>query len=165
LLADLPVGWQALSRRRFVGQRWAGKAESDMAKGPAHRRVLMIEDEPSIRNVLYVLLAAAGCEGDVAYSGQQALAMISREKFDAVLLDLRCTNAPAEHVVSQIKEIRPSLLGRVLVITGEVTDPQAVELIERHMLPHVRASQLMSDLWGQLRGLLGATTSRGAARP
>jgi DNA-binding NtrC family response regulator len=133
-------------------------------KGPAQRKVLIIEDEPTIRNVLYVLLAALGCESDVAYSGQQALAMLSRQKFDAVLLDLRCANAPAEQVVSQIKEIRPSLLGRVLVITGEVTDPQAMELIERHVLPHIPGNRLMSDLWGQLRGLLGATTPHDAAR-
>ncbi len=135
-----------------------------MTKVPAHRKVLIIEDEPSIRNVLYVLLAAAGCEGDVAYSGQQALAMISHQKFDAVLLDLRCVNAPAEQVVSQIKEIRPSLLGRVLVITGEVTDPQAMELIEQHLLPHVAASRLISDLRGRLRGLFGATTPHNAAQ-
>jgi DNA-binding NtrC family response regulator len=135
-----------------------------VAKGSGHRKVLIIEDEPSIRNVLYVLLAALGCEGDVAYSGQQALAMISHQKFDAVLLDLRCANAPAAQVVSQIKEIRPSLLGRVLVITGEVADPQVMELIERHVLPHIPGDRLMSDLWGQLRGLLGATTSNHAAR-
>jgi DNA-binding NtrC family response regulator len=135
-----------------------------VTKAPARRKVLIIEDEPSIRNVLYVLLAALGCEGDVAYSGQQALAMIRREKFDAVLLDLRCSNVPAEHVVSQIKEIRPNLLGRVLVITGEVTDPQAMQLIEQHVLPHIPGSRLISDLWGQLRGLLGASTSRNAAQ-
>lgn len=134
-----------------------------MKDGRVHRKILIIEDEPAIRNVLYVLLAGLGCEGDVAYSGQQALAMISREKFDAVLLDLRCTNVPAAQVVSQIKEIRPSLLGRVLVITGEVTDPQAMELVERHLLPHIPGSRLMTDLWGQLRGLLGLPTPHNAA--
>ena len=148
---------------RCFGLPQSGNVECDVGKDPARRRVLIIEDEPTIRNVLYVLLAALGCEGDVAYSGQQALAMISHQKFDAVLLDLRCSNAPVEHMVSQIKEIRPSLLGRVLVITGEVTDPQAMELIERHLLPCVRASRLMSDLWGQLRGLLGASTPHNAA--
>ena len=140
-----------------------GKAEFAVRNSHLHRKVLIIEDEPSIRNILYVLLAGLGCEGDVAYSGQQALAMISREQFDAVLLDLRCTDVTAAQMVSQIKEIRPSLLGRVLVITGEVTDPQAMELIERHVLPHIPGSRLISDLWGQLRGILGVSTSRNAA--
>jgi DNA-binding response OmpR family regulator len=127
--------------------------------GPARRKVLIIEDEPSIRNALYVLLAGLGCEGDVAYTGQQALSMISRETFDAVLLDLRCNNLTPDQVVSEIKELRPNLVGRVLVITGEVTDPQTMELIERHFLPHVPGSRLKQELWERLRTLLGPSTS------
>jgi len=138
-----------------------GKVERDV-KGPiAQRKVLIIEDEPSIRNALFVLLAGLGCEGDVAYTGQQALAMISRERFDAVLLDLRCSNFPAEEVVLQIKELRPNLVGRVLVITSEVTDPQTLDMVSRHLLPSISRSRLMPDLWGQLRGILGLSTSPG----
>jgi DNA-binding NtrC family response regulator len=54
------------------------------------RNVLIIEDEPSMRNVICVLLAGLGCAGDIAHDGRQALAMIEKESFDAVLLDLRC---------------------------------------------------------------------------
>ncbi len=133
--------------------------------GPAApvRKVLIIEDEPSIRNVLYVLLAGLGCEGHVAHSGEQAVSMISRESFDAILLDVRCPDVQPERVVSQIKEVRPNLVGRVLVITGEVTDPQTLELLARHCLPHVSRSRLMQELWHRLRGLLGLSTSPDAA--
>ena len=134
-----------------------------MAKEPARRKVLIIEDEPSIRNVLFVLLAGLGCEGDVAYTGQQALSMISRGSFDAVLLDLRCSNVGAEEVVSQIRDIRPNLVGRVLVITGEVTDPQTMELLDRFLLPHIPRNRLMAELWGHLRGILGLNSSPKAA--
>jgi DNA-binding NtrC family response regulator len=130
-----------------------------MDLGSHHRKVLIVEDDAAIRNVLYVLLAGAGCTGDIAYSGKQALAMLSRERFDAVLLDMRCSNLPAEEVVSQIKEIRPSLVGRVLVITGEVTDARTLEVIERHCLPYVPRNRLMQDLWGRLRTVLGITGS------
>lgn len=130
-----------------------------MSSAPPTRKVLIIEDEPSIRNVLYVLLAGLGCEGYVAHSGEQALSMVSRESFDAVLLDLRCPDVQAERVVSQIKEVHPNLVGRVLVITGEVTDPQTLELLARHCLPHVSRSRLMQELWHRLRGLLGLSTS------
>ncbi len=130
-----------------------------MSPASQNRKVLIVEDDAAIRNVLYVLLAGVGCEGDIAYSGKQALAMLSREKFDAVLLDLRCSNLPAEQVVAQIQEIRPSLVGRVLVITGELTDAQTLEVVERHCLPHVPRNRLMQDLWGRLRTVLGAVGS------
>jgi len=130
-----------------------------VATDVTRRKVLIIEDEPAIRNVLFVLIAGLGCEGDVAYTGQQALSMISRESFDAVLLDLRCNNVGAEEVVSQIKEIRPNLVGRVLVITGEVTDAQTMEMLDRYLLPHIPRSRLMSELWSRLQTILGANSS------
>jgi len=123
------------------------------------RKVLIIEDEPSMRNVLYVLLAGLGCEGDIAHDGRQALAMIEKESFDAVLLDLRCSELPAGEMVSAIKELRPNLMGRVLVITGEVSDPQTMEMIRTNCWPHIPRQRVMQELWGRLRALLGVSQS------
>ncbi|PYV17533.1 MAG: hypothetical protein DMG21_08135, partial [Acidobacteria bacterium] len=99
-------------------------------------------DEPSIRNILYVLLAGIGCDAETATSGTQALALVEREKFDALLLDLRCLNVKPEEVVGGVQRIRPSLIGRVLVVTGEVADQQALDLIERNFLLHVPRNRL-----------------------
>ncbi len=119
----------------------------------AQRKVLIVEEESSIRNLIYTLLSRLGCDSDVAYSGQQALAMISRQPFDAVLLDLRCSDLTPERVVSGILEIRPSLMGRVLVITGEVTDQDTINLIEHKCLLHVPRHHLVYELWNKLRTL------------
>jgi DNA-binding response OmpR family regulator len=130
-----------------------------MTREPLRRKVLIVEDQPSIRNVLYVLLAALGCDSDVASDAKMALSMIQEGSFDGVLLDLRCSELPAEEMVAQIKELRPNLIGRVLVITGEVTDPRTLEVIERHCLPHVPRNRVTEELWGRLRSLLGLSRS------
>jgi len=129
------------------------------------RKVLIVEDEPSIRNILYVLLAGLGCEGDIAYNSREALAMIRHENFDAVLLDLRCSELTPHEVVDQIKELRPNLVDRVLVITGEVTDPATLEMIERECLPHVARNHVMVELWDRLRTLLGIARSTANSAP
>jgi len=123
------------------------------------RHVLIVEGEPSIRNLFYVLLAGLGCEGDIAHTGHQALAMIKKESFDAVLLDLRCAEMPAEEMVSAIRELRPNLVGRVLVITGEVSDPLAMQMIENNCWPHIPRQRVMQELWGRLCALLGLSES------
>jgi len=123
------------------------------------RKVLIIEDEPSIRNVLYVLLAGFGCDGDIAYNAAQALSMVRKDRFDAVLLDLRSADLPPEQVVAAITEVRPSLVGRILVITGEVSDAKTFELLERSAVPHVSRSEITSHLWERLRKLLGRAPS------
>jgi DNA-binding NtrC family response regulator len=117
-----------------------------MAPNPPRRKVLIIEDEPSIRNVLYALLAGLGYDGDAAPDAYQGLSMIRKGEFDAVLLDLRCSQLPPDQMVCAIAELRPSLVGRVLVITGEVTHPKTIEMLERYALPHVPRSRIASDL-------------------
>jgi DNA-binding response OmpR family regulator len=127
---------------------------------------LIVEDEPSIRNVLYVLLAGLGCDGQIAHDARQALSMIRQDCFDAVLLDLRAANLPpADQMVSAITALRPSLVGRVLVITGEVADPDTLAMLERCALPHVPRSRVVSELWERLRTLLGFAASQAGSSP
>jgi DNA-binding response OmpR family regulator len=117
-----------------------------MASNPPRRKVLIIEDEPSIRNVLYVLLAGLGYDGDAVPDSYHALSMIRQGEFDAVLLDLRSSQLPPDQMVCAITELRPSLVGRVLVITGEVSHPKTIEMLERYALPHVPRSRITAEL-------------------
>lgn len=119
-----------------------------------NRKILFIEGEPAHKELFRTLLAKLDCEGKVAVTGQQGLEMISREEFDAVLLDLRSSDLPPEEVVSGIHEMRPSLVGRVLVISGEVDDPATLNLMERHFLLKIPRTRLINDLVGCLRALL-----------
>ena len=137
----------------------SGSIEDALNHSLRPRNVLIVEGEPSIRNLLYVLLAGLGCEGDIAQSGRQALAMIEKESFDAVLLDLRYSEMPAGEMVSAIRELRPNLLGRVLVITGEISDPQTMEMIKKNCWPYIPRQRVMQELWGRLRALLGLSQS------
>jgi len=118
------------------------------------RKVLMLEEEPSLRNALLTLLAGLGCETDLADSGKQAIDIIRNEKFDAVLLDLRCPHAQAEEVVSWIQWLQPTLLSNVLVITADVADAKTLDLIERYLLLQVAGNRPAQDLVTTLRVLL-----------
>lgn len=123
------------------------------------RKVLLVEGEPASGEVLCGLLKKVGCQGELAADGQQALAMVCSGDYDAVLLDLRSSNLPPEEVVAGIHDIRPSLVGRVLVITGEVDDRETLDLVERYFLLQIRPNRLFKDLAGRLRALLRISPS------
>ena len=129
--------------------------EESLSQGHELRTVLIIEDEPSIRNVLCVLLAGLRCEGDIVPNAREALAAIEKRSFDAVLLDLRCSEMNATEAVSALKNLRPSLVGKILVITGDVSDPQTMELIKKNHWPFIPRHRVMQELWDRLRSLLG----------
>jgi DNA-binding NtrC family response regulator len=136
-----------------------------VSSNPTRRKVLIIEDEPSIRNILYVLLAGLGCDGDAANDSRQAMSKLRNERFDAVLLDLRSAHLPPEEMVASITELRPSLVGRVLVIVGEVTDPATLEMLARCAVPHIKRSHMTADLWGRLCTLPGFAPSAPDSHP
>jgi len=136
-----------------------GLIEAVLNESHELRTVLIIEDEPSIRNVLCVLLAGLRCEGDIVPNTREALAMIEKHDFDAVLLDLRCSEMTATETVSALKNLRPSLVGKVLVITGDVSDPQTMETIKKNHWPYIPRHRVMQELWDRLRSLLGFSPS------
>jgi CheY-like chemotaxis protein len=121
---------------------------------PSQRKVLILEEEPSVRNALLPLLAELGCDADVAHSGRQVIDIIRSEKFDAVLLDLRCPHAQAAEVVSWIQWLRPTLLANVLVITGDAPDAETLDLIKRYVPFHVSGNRPVQDMAATLRVLL-----------
>jgi CheY-like chemotaxis protein len=118
------------------------------------RKVLIIEDEAALRKALFTMVARLECETEAVGSGAEALAKVHRDQFDAVLLDLRCADLDAEMVIPQIHNLRPNLVGRVLVITGDVADEHVLKLIEKYFLLKVPRSRLSEDLQGYLRALL-----------
>jgi DNA-binding NtrC family response regulator len=133
-----------VSYKLASNQQTTALGETPMAPNLPHRMVVTIKDKPSIRNVLRVLVAGLSFDGDVASSIQQILSMISQDQFDRVLLDLRSTEPP--QMDSAITELRPILVGRVLVITGDVSNPSTLEMIEHYAVPHIPSSRVASDL-------------------
>ncbi len=100
------------------------------------------------------MLARLECETETADNGTEALAKIHHDQFDAVLVDLRCAHLQAEVVIPQIHNLQPSLVGRVLVITGDVPDARSLKLIEEYFLLKVPQNRLSEDLQGYLRAIL-----------
>lgn len=52
------------------------------------KRVLVVEDYPSLQYIYKVALESAGYEVDTASDGGEAIDMVKKNKYDAILLDL-----------------------------------------------------------------------------
>lgn len=66
-------------------------------------RVLVVDDEPDVRRVLSVALAARGYEVDLATGGQDALHQLRHASPDLVLLDLMMPDLSGMDVLRQIR--------------------------------------------------------------
>jgi two-component system, OmpR family, response regulator MprA len=84
-----------------------------------NRRVLIIDDEPALRQALERALKSFGYEAASAGDPQSAYLMLAEGSFDAVLLDLRLKQAMGDALYLAIVHQWPYLRGRVVVMSGD----------------------------------------------
>ena len=82
------------------------------------RRVLVLDDDPSMQRLVRLLLERAGYRVDVVDKGNAAIDAIARHSYDAMLLDLMMPNEGGMTVIKHLRVHRPSLLRRTIVVTS-----------------------------------------------
>ena len=87
------------------------------------KRILIIEDDIHIGNVLEETLSREGYEISRAYSGTEALLVLSGSRPDLVLLDLMLPGLNGEDVLPRIKGIP------VIVVSARVEIDHKVDLL------------------------------------
>lgn len=92
-------------------------------------RVLIVDDEPTIRRATRMVAEAHGFAVDEAGTPDQALAHVQRRRFDVVLLDLRLGAASGLDLLPQLLAVRPD--AAVIVVTAYAAVDTAVEAMRR----------------------------------
>jgi two-component system, OmpR family, response regulator len=82
-------------------------------------KILVIDDEPSIRELLDTLLSRKGYGVVLAGSGQKGLEVFRRERPDVVVLDLKMPGMDGLTILQQVRTLNPSQ--PVIILTGAGT--------------------------------------------
>ena len=94
--------------------------------------VLVIEDERFLLSYFQSALERAGVKTVGATSGSQALDLLQRGEFAAIVSDLRLTGASdGAEIFEWVRRNRPELSKRFLFITGDLQASSAAEIRER----------------------------------
>lgn len=100
---------------------------------PQSRHVQVLTDDVSLRNLYYLIRGLAGREeGDGCVRAMAAIA--ARDDYDAVVLDLKCSDRQAADDAHGIGNVQVMMLGRMLMITAEAADPETVSLAEKYLV-------------------------------
>jgi two-component system NtrC family sensor kinase len=83
-------------------------------------RVLVIDDEEEIRELLTDFLSATGLEVTAVSGGDEALRRLREERFDAVVCDLRLPGMDGPTVYAEAVAIDPALGDRFVFATGDL---------------------------------------------
>ena len=91
-------------------------------------RILVVDDEESIREFLEIMLKKEGYEPTTAEDGMQALEIMKKKSFDLVISDLQMPNLNGIDLLKKIKDQDPEML--FMMITAFGTTETAVEAMK-----------------------------------
>ena len=95
----------------------------------SNSKILITDDEKSIRNALREILEFESYSVFEAENGEQALSTIRSEAIDLVMLDIKMKGMDGIEVLGKIKELKPEL--PVIMISGHGTIKIAVEATKK----------------------------------
>lgn len=88
-------------------------------------RVLLLDDDPSMQRLVSALLRRDGYRVDTVLTGRDALNAIAANDYAALLLDLMMPHEGGTTVIKYLRERKPELLRRTIVVTAS---PESVVL-------------------------------------
>ncbi len=100
-------------------------------------RILVVDDEPSMREMLGILLRREGYDVAVAENGTAAIDLLQRRFFDMLISDIKMPDISGVEVLRAAKAIHPGIIGIMVTAYGskdsiqEVLRLQAADYIDK----------------------------------
>src|SRR5262245_48121540 len=122
--------WLDSQRSRNEGGAGGGAAVAGVPQQqvrPGRHRVLVVDDEASIRELLSKTLALAEYDVDTAADATSALDRMRSAGYDLLIADLKMPGMDGLTLIRQAKRIKSDL--PVIIITGFSTESSAIEAV------------------------------------
>ena len=125
-------------------------------------RVLVVDDEQSIRRAVGRALAARGYRVELATDGEEALAVAAAFQPDLVVLDL---NLPALDGLEVCRQLRGWSSVPILVLSVREDEPDKVAALDLGADDYLTKPFGIDELMARVRALLRRAGAQGAPRP
>lgn len=126
-------------------------------------RILIVDDEPSIRRILQVAFEKVGYTAATAENAEEALNLLNGEPYDCLVTDVTMPGKTGYELLREVKAGRPEL--PVVIITAFGTIPQAVQAIRDGAFEYVTKPFDLENLKKVVAAALGSASSPSVRRP
>ncbi|WP_422377860.1 PAS-domain containing protein [Roseibium sp.] len=130
------------------------------AAAPVQRRVLVVDDEPGVGELISDLLTDLGCQTVQATSAREALALLSHTPVDLIVSDFKMPGMDGEGFYRTLQERLPSYAQRIGFVTGDSMGSAVQRFLADSRRPYVEKPISKEDLACLLNQLGGGETSQ-----
>ncbi|HEV8681241.1 MAG TPA: response regulator transcription factor [Actinomycetota bacterium] len=128
-------------------------------------RVLVVDDEPIVREVLSRYLAREGFDVEAAEDGERALSAVERARPDVVILDLMLPRIDGLEVFRRMRDAIPSPFPAVIMLTAKGEETDRIVGLELGADDYVTKPFSPREVVARVRAVLRRTASPAAEGP
>lgn len=121
-------------------------AEAGPAAMPAAGRLLVVDDEAIIADLVRDILEPEGWSVDVARDGLEALEIVADHDFDVLLVDMRMPGMDGKSFFERLLSSNPEAAGRVIFATGDTGSEGTSQFLEDTGNPVLRKPYNLRNL-------------------
>ena len=118
-------------------------------------RVLVVDDELTIRLLLHDILRLDNHNVALASSGIEAADLVERERFDVILTDMKMPGMDGAELYRHVRSRDPAQARRIIFITGDTVSPDTRAFLQRVSNPVLSKPFKIGPLREAIEGVLG----------
>jgi signal transduction histidine kinase/ActR/RegA family two-component response regulator len=105
------------------------KREPAIASKDPGKKILVIDDEESILELIREALGTRGYHVDTAVDGNAALAFAGKNYYDLVICDWIIPGTSGQKIYEQFRELKPKIAERFIFLTGDILSNKAEQFL------------------------------------
>src|SRR5579864_3237091 len=109
-------------------------------------RVLIVDDNPVVRNAMSKTIQVIATETEVAPNGLAALTLACQHPYDVIVCDLKMPFLDGEQFFEELNKLFPERARRILFVSAWVEDPDMAVFLRRTGRPVLRKPFEMTEL-------------------
>jgi signal transduction histidine kinase/ActR/RegA family two-component response regulator len=128
--------------------------------GEVRGRVLVIDDEPEVADMIREILSREGFATDSAASGEAALSLVRGHRYTLILTDLNMPGMGGRGFHDAVVREMPELARRIAFVTGDTMSPQVRAFLDSSRRRYLEKPIAPSELRELARSMLGGRTEQ-----
>lgn len=120
-------------------------------EGLSDQRILVVDDEAGIRDLLFENLSEDGHTVDLAPDGDSAFGLIQTNQYDCIIMDIRMPGTNGPILYQLVVEHDPCLAEKIIFVTGDTLHPEVRKFLDETGNPVLNKPFKRVDLRQQLQ--------------
>jgi signal transduction histidine kinase/ActR/RegA family two-component response regulator len=138
------------------GQQNAGSHSPHPPSRAKPGRILVVEDEPTVAQLIVDILQEEGHRVEAALDSEEGLARLSRDNYDLIICDLRMPGMDGPAFYQALARAGSPMQHKIIFVTGDTLAPATLGFLEPNHLPYLPKPFLVEELVFAVNRELGA---------